>query len=196
MMNLDRGFKSWAERTSIALRREMGLTPKDPLDPLQLANVLEVNVWTPQKVPGIPEEVIDQLLYRDPWGWSAVSLLLADGHGLLIYNPRKSRPRQASDITHELAHFILDHQPATIILSSDGNIAMRTFDKKQEEEANWLAFCLLVPREALVLSRRDGLNAGQIANRYGVSETLVTFRLNVSGVEAQIRARQKYRKKT
>lgn len=195
MTNLDRGFKSWAERTSIAIRREMGLTPQHPLAPFQLARLLEVEVWTPGMVSGLPKEALEQLLDRDPWGWSAVSLSVADGRGLIIYNPRKSKPRQASDITHELAHIILDHKPTMIILSPDGNIAMRTFDKKQEEEANWLAFSLLLPREALLSTRRAGLNVAQIAERYGVSEVLVAFRLNVSGVEAQVRAKQKYRRR-
>lgn len=195
MRTFDRGFKSWAERTSLTLRREIGIAPDDPLDPLQLATFLEVNVWTPHKVPGLQKEVLDQLLQRDPWGWSAVSLLLADGRGLVIYNPRKSKPRQASDITHELAHFILDHQPSLIILSPDGNIAMRTFDQKQEEEANWLAFCLLLPREPLLRARRAGLKTAVIANRYSVSEPLVKFRLNMSGVEAQILAGRRRKKR-
>ena len=184
MPAFDRGFKSWAERTSLTLRRELELDPHDSLDPAQLAKYLEVNLWTPKDVPGLPQEVIDQLLHRDPWGWSAVSLLL-DGRGLVIYNPRKSKGRQSSDITHELAHFILDHQPGTIILSQDGSIGMRTFDRKQEDEANWLAWCLLPPREGLVAAKRAKLTAAQIAERYGVTEPLVTFRVNMSGVEAQ-----------
>lgn len=188
MTTLDRGFKSWAERTCLALRREMGLEPHEPLDPLHLATCLEIAVWTPRQVPNLPAEVINQLLHGDPWGWSAVSLVLPNGGGLVIYNPRNSKRRQASDIVHELAHFILDHKPGTIILSADGSIAIRTFDQKQEEEANWLAWCLLLPREALLKAKGERLTAPQIADRYGVSEKLVTYRLNMSGVEAQIRA--------
>lgn len=184
MPAFDRGFKSWAERTSLTLRRDLDLAPHDPLDPTHLARYLEVDLWTPKDIPGLPTEVMVQLLHRDPWGWSAVSLVL-DGRGLVIYNPRKSKGRQASDITHELAHFILDHQPGTIILSEDGSIAMRSFDRKQEEEANWLAWCLLVPREGLVMAKRAGLMTDKIAERYGVTQSLVTFRLNMSGVEAQ-----------
>lgn len=190
MPTLDRGFKSWAERTSLTLRQEIGLAIEGRLDPSQLAGFLEVDVRTPYDVPGLPKHVLDQLLHCDPWGWSAVSLLLPNGRSLVIYNPRKSKGRQASDITHELAHFILDHQPATIILSHEGSIAMRTFDRKQEEEANWLAWCLLLPRDALLRAKRAGLRTAQIAARYGVTEALVTYRLNMSGVDTQLKARR------
>lgn len=184
MGTLDRGFKSWAERTSLALRRELELAPHQPLDPSQLAKSLEVDLWTPNDIPGLPREVLEQLLNRDPWGWSGVSLSL-DSRGVVIYNPRKSKGRKASDITHELAHFILDHKPATIILFQDGSIGMRTFDTKQEDEANWLAWCLLLPRDGLVWAKRANLTTAQIADHFGVTESLVTFRLNMSGVEAQ-----------
>jgi len=193
MGTIDRGFKSWAERTSLAIRAELGITVLDPLDPLQLARFLEVDVCTPHGIPGLPQAICTQLLDCDPWGWSAISLLLPNGHGLLIYNPRNSKGRRASDITHELAHFLLDHKPATLILSTDGSLAMRTFDEKQEGEANWLAWSLLLPRDALLRARRDGRTVPQIAKSYQVTEALATFRINVSGVDFQLQARKKRR---
>lgn len=191
MAAFDRGFKSWAERTSINIRREMGLVPHEVLDPLELANFLDIEVCTPSDIPGLPRDVLDQLLERDPWGWSGVSLIMPGDRGLIIYNPRKSKGRRASDIAHELAHFILAHQPGTLILLSDGDIAMRTFDSKQEEEANWLAWCLLLPREALVKAKHRGLTAAHIADQYGVTERLVTYRLSATGVNLQVARRSR-----
>lgn len=191
MAILERGFKSWAERTSLALRQELGLAPHDPLDPLQLAQILDIDVCTPMEISGLPTAICDQLLEGDPWGWSAVSLTLPTRRGLIIYNPRKSKGRRSSDITHELAHFILDHQPATLILSADGALAMRTFDQKQEEEANWLAWCLLLPRDAILKAKKHGQTVAEIADHYHTTELLVTFRLNVSGVNHQLRARRR-----
>lgn len=189
-MALDRGFKSWAERTAATLRKELGLAPLSPIDPLAVASLLEISVCTPNDLPGIPPDVLDQLLDRDPFGWSAVSLAVGDG-GLLIYNPRKSRGRQASDIMHELAHFLLEHTPATIILSDDLELAIRSFDAKQEDEANWLAWAILLPRDALVSCARQLMQADAIAERYGVSETLVSFRLRITGVEYQFGRRRR-----
>jgi hypothetical protein len=192
MPSLDRGFKSWAELTSLTIRRELDLAPHDCLDPKQFAAFLDVDLWTPHEVPGITEDLLDQLLERDPWGWSAVSLNL-DGRGLVIYNPRKSSGRRSSDITHELAHFIMGHEPSSMILSQDGAIAMRTYDPKQEEEANWLAWCILLPREALVWAKRAKLSTEAIAERYGVTEPLVRFRLNLSGVQFQFGKRGRHK---
>jgi hypothetical protein len=186
MAAFDRGFKSWAERTSINIRRELGLAAHETLDPLELAKFLDIEVCTPHDIPGLPHDVLDQLLEQDPWGWSGVSLSRPGARDLIIYNPRKSKGRRASDIAHELAHFILDHQPGALIFSSDGDIAMRTFDGKQEEEANWLAWCLLLPREALVKAKRVGLTVAHIADRYGVTERLVSYRLSVTGVDLQV----------
>ncbi|UVT17815.1 MAG: ImmA/IrrE family metallo-endopeptidase [Nitrospira sp.] len=141
---------------------------------------------TPDDIPDLPNEVLVQLGRKDPFGWHAVSLILPDGRALLIYNPRKSAGRRASDIAHELAHLIQEHKPSTVILSQDGSFAMRTFDQKQEDEANWLAWSLLLPREALVRTMRQGMSIETTANMYGVSTQLVNYRLSVTGVSVQL----------
>jgi len=109
-MVLERGFKSWAERTSINLRTDLGLRPFEPLLPAQLASYLEVHLCTPLDIPGIPQNVLDQLPKHDPSGWSGVSIQRF-GRALVIYNPEHSSGRQSNDIMHELAHLILDHKP-------------------------------------------------------------------------------------
>ncbi len=186
MKTLERGFKTWAERTSLAFRRELSLTVNDPLSPEMLADYLGIQLWTPRDVPDLPIEVLGQLLERDPWGWSAVSL-----NGVVIYNPRKSDGRRASDITHELAHIILDHQPATILLSPDLPLGMRSFDAKQEDEANWFAGSLLLPRDGLLSAKRKRLTTEQIAGQYGVSSVLVNYRMNLTGVNYQVGSKKR-----
>jgi Zn-dependent peptidase ImmA (M78 family) len=191
-MSFERGFKSWAERTSQNFRRDFGLQVYSPLDPALLAAHLDVTLCTPKEIPGLPQKVLDQLLEHDPSGWSAVSLYQGD-RGLVIFNPVHSKGRQASDIMHELAHLVLDHKPASVILSHDGTLVMRSYDQKQEDEANWLAWCLLLPRDALARCARKAASIAAIAEEYGVSKTLVTFRLRVTGVHAQIRYLQRLR---
>lgn len=192
MATFDRGFKSWAERTSGNIRRELDLSPHDPLDVFKLAEFLEVMACTPRDFPGLSSDVLNQLLDHDPWGWSAATLTRHDGKVLLIFNPRKSRGRMASDIAHELAHIILEHKPSTIIFSHDGSFAMRTYDQKQEDEANWLAWSLLLPREALLRTRRNALSVEQTAEMYGVTTQLVNYRMRMTGVSVQLeRARSR-----
>jgi Zn-dependent peptidase ImmA (M78 family) len=191
---LERGFKSWAERTATSLRGDLGLCANDPLQPSALARYLEVRLWTPRDVPGLPPAVLDQLLEKDPWGWSAISVLQGTA-AVTIYNPRHSPGRQASDVVHELAHIILGHEPARLIMSHDGSFVMRSYDQKHEDEANWLAWSLLLPREGLLACRRRNLTALEIANRFGVTDTLVNFRLRMTGVDAHIKAASRYRRK-
>lgn len=186
MATFDRGFKSLAERTSANIRHELGLGAHDCLDVFKLAEFLDVNVCTPREIPGLPEEVIHQLLIEDPFGWHAVSIVAPDGGVLLIYNPRKSPGRKVSDIAHELAHILLEHKPSTVIFSHDASFAMRTFDQKQEDEANWLAWSLLLPREALVRTTRQGMSIEQTAEFYKVTTQLVKYRLSVTGVSVQL----------
>lgn len=184
MLALERGFKSWAERTSLGVRRELGLTTYDPLQPTLLAEYLEVRLCTPRDISGLPRKILHQLLEVDPWGWSAVTQLVR-GKALVIYNPHHSEGRRASNIMHELAHLILEHEPSKIVMSQDGAIVMRSFDRRQEDEANWLGWCLLLPREAIVHAVRSVLDVSGIAERYGVTEKLVRFRIQVTGVRAQ-----------
>jgi Zn-dependent peptidase ImmA (M78 family) len=184
---LERGFKARAERTSAGLRGELGLSEFDRLNPHQLAAYLDVRLLTPSDVPGVTTELLHQLLTVDPWGWSAVTIVQGNA-ALIIFNPRHSEGRQASDITHELAHIILGHQPATMIMSPDGSLVMRSYDQKQEDEANWLAWAILLPREALMIMKRRRASIVDIADAFGVTESLVQYRLRVTGIESQFRA--------
>jgi hypothetical protein len=186
MSTLERGFKAWAERTAASIRTELGLTLTSPLDPLRLAVHLGVKLLRPDEIDGLPADICAQLLDHDPWGWSAATL---DIHGKItvIFNPRKSKGRQASDIIHELAHLILGHEPATVVFSQDGDMATRTFDQKQEDEANWFGWALLLPRDALFAAKRSRMLPAQIANAYGVTENLVDFRLKMTGIDSQLR---------
>lgn len=164
----------------------MGLQGDAPLAPARLAEFLDVRLWTPYDVPGLSQTALDQLLVNDPRGWSAISCAL-DCQEVVVYNPCHSSTRQASDISHELAHVILNHEPGKMVLSQDGSMIMRSYDQKQEEEANWLGWCLLLPREALERAARRRLATAQIAEMYGVSEQLATYRLRMTGVDVQFR---------
>jgi Zn-dependent peptidase ImmA (M78 family) len=188
MAELERGFKSWTEQIALSVRREMGLSCSAPLPAVDLARHLDVLVWSPHDVPGLPPEVLDQLLNRDPDGWSAVSCYIG-GEALIIYNPRHSTGRMNSDLAHELAHILLEHDPSKIVLSQDGSIAMRSFNDKQEEEANWLGWCLLLPRDALVHIVKSSMQMQIAAAKYCVSEQLLEFRLRMTGVRRQFRRR-------
>lgn len=178
-----RGFKAWCERVSLEQRAELGLRPTDPLNPVRLAEILDITVWTPSDVPGLSEECIDTLLDRDPDSWSAVTLRLP-GTDLIIRNSAHSLARQNSDLMHELAHILLAHTPTRVDVSEDQQLLLRTHDREQEEEASWLAGCLLLPRPALFTILRLGATR-EVARKYGVSVDMLSYRIRVAGVEIQ-----------
>jgi hypothetical protein len=187
-MEFDRGFKAWAERSSISIRRELELATHDPLSPEKLAAYLGIELLTPKQIPGLSEQCGRQLLQVDPNGWSATSFSLGD-RVVIIYNPTHSPRRQSSDKMHELAHFLIGHEPAQIVLSQDGGIVMRSYNQKQENEANWLGGCLLLPRDTLLWIKRQHLDDVTACRVYCVSEDLLRFRMNAGGVNLQIRRR-------
>jgi Zn-dependent peptidase ImmA (M78 family) len=189
MATLERGFKSWCERSALATRTELSIEAHAPLAARKLAEHLGVSLLTPRDIPGLPTDILDQLTRRDPQGWSAVSFVV-ETEVTVIYNDRNSPARQSSDIMHELSHIILDHDPSQVILSVDGQIGMRSFDAKQEDEANWLGWTLLLPRPALIHCIHSGRSTAQIAIDYDVSEQLVKYRTGITGVHRQSRARR------
>ena len=110
---------------------------------------------------------------------------LPDGRTVAVHNPCNDPGRTNSDIGHELAHILLDHDVREI-----QQIAGHTFitcNPEQEEEATWLAGCLLLPRSLLLREAYNGTSAEDIADKYQVSPHMARFRLNTSGVLLQAR---------
>lgn len=187
MTTLERGFKAWSERTSASIRKELGLGLAVALPVEELAEHLDITLWTPEDVPGMDAEDAAELLEASASDWYAVGLQCG-AKSTIIYNPRQSKRRQASDISHEIAHFLLEHEPARLILSESEALAdvwLRSYDARQEDEANCLGWTLLVPRDGLatLVSRR--LSTSAIAETFGVSEQLINFRINSTGVRKQ-----------
>lgn len=179
-----RGFKTWCERIALQYRRDLNLKATDPLAPRRLADHLKVKVWTDSDVPGLDEEHL-QTLRDDSSSWSAVTIW--NGlRALIILNAAHSIGRQASDLMHELAHIIIGHKPSRMDVSEDGLLLLHSFDKGLEDEANWLASCLLLPREVLMFTRRREMTEKEIREHYEVSAEMLTFRLRMSGVDAQM----------
>jgi Zn-dependent peptidase ImmA (M78 family) len=180
----ERGFKSWCERVALQQRRELNLKPVDPLDAHRLAEHLSILVWTADQIPELDAECLRVLIQEDSDSWSAITLCTGT-KDLIILNPVHSEARRASDMMHEIAHILIGHEPARVDVSEDGLLLLNTYDKKQEDEAKWLAGCLLLPRDALLLIRRLRIDAATAAEKFGVSQPMVEFRWNVTRLGPQ-----------
>lgn len=183
----ERGFKTWCEKYAAEKRKELGLKPADPLDPRQLAKHLGIKVCTPHDIPGLAPGQIDVLLRNDgvtPSCWSAVTLVVGSKI-IVILNSSHTPGRQSSDLAHELAHRIRGHSTHSMDVSAEGVMFISEYDKLQEDEADWLAACLLLPREALVKIKTRGLDVAEAAKTFGVSLQMLKYRLARSGVDRQ-----------
>ena len=185
---LVRGFKTKCENLSAEIRKKLDLEKSDPLSPEALANYLGVYLLKPTEIEQLSEQSQLQLLKTDKGSWSAVTISYL-GTDLIAYNPTHSPWRYSSDIMHELSHIILAHKPSQIvILSPDSQIAIRDYNQDLEEEATWLSGCLLLPREALLSTKKSGISNKAACFKYSVSMDLLNFRMNKTGVNYQIKA--------
>lgn len=180
-----RGFKAWCERTSAEYRQALGIHLAAALDPRRLAENLDVRVLAPEDLPGVSSKSLAQLTGREGQAsWSAVTISRA-GVRLVILNSGHPRTRQANSLAHELAHIILNHASDDTRWSPQGILFRNKFNEEQEAEANWLAACLLLPREGLLRMYWREPDPEALAQHFGVSQRLVKWRLGMTGIARQ-----------
>lgn len=184
-----RGFKSQAERLAQDHRVRVGLGPNDRLDPRAFLEGHGFLVWEPADVPGMEPEELHQLTVADPESWSGVTINFEESK-LIIVNPQHLLGRQANTLMHEWSHIELNHKPNRVDRSENGLLLLSDYPKELEEEADWLAGCMLLPRDGLLHHCRVGLDAQGVANHFGVSRQLATWRIGATGVKRQLGARQ------
>ena len=178
-----RGFKAWCENSSESLRRKLGKSIHEPLDPFELAKALRIELWDLGSITTLSQQAFLFLASEEGDEWSAVTVYVGT-RLIVVLNPRHSPARQASDLMHELAHVIREHKPASMVASPEGFV-LRTFDEQQEAEANWLAAALLLPRSALAYCVARKIPSDQLQAEYCVSQQMLRYRMGVTGVRRQ-----------
>lgn len=182
---LPRGFKSQCERRSVEIRKTLGLKTISPLNARELAKTLDVVAWAESDIEGLSVEDIEQLTVADSECWSAFTLR-HKAKNLIVYNSAQSKPRINSVLMHELSHIILGHQLATVSKSDDGFMVPKNYDQDQEDEANWLAGTLLLPRPALLHIRSNGIGNSKAMEQFLVSQQMFNWRIRMTGVDYQL----------
>ena len=94
---------------------------------------------------------------------------------------------------HELSHIVLGHELAEACILDDGSLVPGNFSQDQEDEADWLAGTLLLPRPALVSIRQRQLSDIDACRQYIVSKDMLNWRMRMTGVDYQM-ARQRARR--
>jgi len=85
--------------------------------------------------------------------------------------------RQAFTAAHELGHYYLHKDKPNEIFYRKDFYLLDDDDKGQEQEANWFAASLLMPREIFSIFYKKLGNIEQLAKRFNVSSTSVYYRV-------------------
>lgn len=154
-----------------------------------LASYLDVELVPADAL--VPRSRLEELQALQPDAFSAGTFRLPSGRRMVVYNPLHGEGRTRSNQAHELAHLLLDDVVRTV--ERVGSLKFLTCNAEQEEEADWLGGCLLLPRKVLVQAAFAGMTVADIAEAHRTSEAMARFRLNASGVLVQV-GRSKARK--
>lgn len=184
-----RGFKTEAERLADRTRAQLGLQPHAHMPTRELAAHLDIEIHSADDLVNPAE--LEELNQLQPGAFSAATFHLADGRTVMVCNPYNDPGRTNSDIAHEIAHILLRHDVRE--LQQIAGYTFFTCNPEQEEEANWLAGCLLLPRALLLREAYAGSDPATIAEKHHVSIPMARFRLNASGVLLQARRAQSNR---
>jgi hypothetical protein len=183
-----RGFKSEAHAIAREVRAELGVGLAAPLDPWRLAKFLEIPLVPLSDFATDAPGATRMLLRQHRAAFSAVTVFYGCER-VIVYNDGHSRARQASDIAHELAHALL-HHPAKPAFDSDGQ---RNWDSDLEREAEWLGGALLISDEAAIAIVRRQLSDDAAAEEFCVSQSMLTFRLRVTGARVRVTRMARFR---
>ena len=184
-MGYRRGFKTEANEYSREFREELGLRAVDPLCPWTLAEHLAIPVMGLSDLRGDEPEKAHHLMHIDPRCFSAATVFRGTRR-MIVLNDAHPTERQASDMSHELAHGILGHPPTQPF----NEFGCRNFQLDIEAEANWLGPALLISEEAALSIAKLGMSKKAAASQYGCTVSIVHMRLNVTGALKRVASRR------
>ncbi len=127
-----RGFKTLSEQFAAEVRRELGVHGHAPFDPFAYAKILKIpcEPFGALAQDGCSEETLAHLAGVGRQDFSAGTFYLGNRR-LILFNEHNSPARCNSDVAHELAHVLCEHEPGPAM----GVGGCRMWDQVQEDEA-------------------------------------------------------------
>jgi hypothetical protein len=191
-----RGFKAESERRATSLRSAISCSETRTPDLADLAAHLRVAVLPADHLLDGGSEELLRLHDIQPGCFSAATFSPPGSRHIVVYNPvsldgqilstaeARVDGRTRSNVAHEFAHIVLGHDIRQV--QKIGGQHFFTCNPEQEEEANWLAGALLLPRPLLLIAVRNDLTNEEIAEQNHVSVDMARFRTNATGVRMQV----------
>ena len=180
---LKHGFKAKAERLAKEYREQLSIHPCAPLCAFKLATHLQVPVYDIQEFDLTPKEI--SILSGSNGinsAWSALTMPTEKGNRIIIHNTFHSSARQQSNVMHEIAHIICNHEITTTDFDFEIPDEMRVYNELYEEEAKWLGATLQLAAPCLLWSKKRNMSNEEIANHFNASLEMVNYRMNTTGI--------------
>lgn len=181
-MALRRGFKTEANSIAVEVRAELGLSPRAPLDPHQLAAHLDIPVHPLSSFASVAVDFVHVFSGPEQGAFSAVTVFRGRRREI-VHNDSHSLGRQHSNVAHELAHGLLLHEPQPAL----DDLGCRYWDADHEAEADFLGAALLLTPEAAVWIVRSGMTSDEACNHFCVSNKMLQYRLNITGAYIRVK---------
>jgi Zn-dependent peptidase ImmA (M78 family) len=175
-----RGFKTEAAGVSADIRRELGISPLDPLNPWALADLLDIPVWALSTYPDNARQCVTTLTGQEHGSFHGM-IAFVGSRQVIVHNDANALTRQRSDLAHELAHALLLHQPHQPVQGRP-----LSYDREQEDEAAWLGGVLLVSEDACLHACRNQQSVEEAASALGVSKKMMDWRIGATGARKRV----------
>jgi Zn-dependent peptidase ImmA (M78 family) len=173
--------KEELEETADRFRKELGLSPKQPLDSLRV-EVEGILLFKLTETKCIERTLVKHLSDHACDEWSAMSVPLnhSEESWAVLLNDCHTIERQRVTLMEEYWHILLGHKLTKIARVADGY--GRTYDQSEEHDAFYLASATLLPRPAMIDAVSNRTTSGDIAREFGTSAELVDYRLKRLGL--------------
>lgn len=181
-------FARWIEGKGSGLRAIGKVGPFDRLDPFSLSKKMGILIFDPNDfASGMPVDLLNGVLNRHHDCWDAGTLEFPNGEKVIIYNPTRDLRRRNATLMEELAHIFLEHEPSR--LGEENGIVRRSYKKSTEKQAYAVGAAALLPSRILKGARTRKYSIDELAEIHQVSEPLVKYRLNVTGIQLLVSAK-------
>ncbi len=177
-----RGFMAAAERMGEQYRTELGISKFDPLDAFALAKHIDIPVFSVEDAYKDNFQDPSYTLLSDTSKFHAMWMPNEDGDRIIIHNANQSKNRQQSNIMHELAHIIRNHEIPTAYAILCADFGLHCYNPIHEQEAKYLGGCLQITKPGLLWALKH-FTVEEISERYTASIEMVNYRIGVSGVK-------------
>ncbi len=182
------------ELRALGLRDFAGVRDDEALDPFALAQFAKLMVVDFEQIQGLSKETREHLLGTGSNAWSGgtCSRPLPNGWRLVILNPRHGAQRNNATLMEEVCHVFLGHKANRLSIVAEnkqGKTVARDYNEEDEEAAYAVGAAALVPYAALRRFVLKGRTSTEIARHFNVSRELVEYRMKVSRLWAEYKAR-------